>query len=321
MHMWYNITIMDLTSVKIIKELLSKYKAQPSKRLGQNFLIDKNVLDKIIKTADLKPNDTVLEVGPGIGTLTQELAKSAGKVIAVEKDKKMCEILNSEILNKTLNNSCAKNGTIVPFLAQLNNIEIIHGDILKLNPKRYTLNPNYKVVANIPYYLTSPIIRKFLESDNPPTEIILMVQKEVGQRICAKPPSPPHQSFKKTSGVGARMSLLAVSVQFYAEAKIISYVSKNCFWPSPKVDSAIIKIIPGGLTSRKAGGQTSPDLFFRIVKAGFSQPRKQLGNNLSKVLKIDRKKIDDWLAKNNIKPTQRAETLSIDDWISLSQNF
>jgi len=209
---------MDLTSPTTIKEILSKYSARPSKGLGQNFLIDKNVLKKIIGAADLNKNDVVLEVGPGIGTLTQELAKNAKKVIAVEKDKIMIKILGET-------------------LKDYKNIEIINGDILRiLNFKFSILNQNlisqfsnYKVVSNIPYYLTSPLIRKFLESDNKPSEIILMVQKEVAQRICSKPPD---------------MSLLAVSVQFYADVKIISYVSKNCFLPVPKVDSALIKIVP-----------------------------------------------------------------------------
>ena len=125
---------------------------------------------------------------------------------------------------------------------------------------------NYKVVANIPYYLTSPLIRKFLESDNQPTEIVLMLQKEVAQRICAEPPN---------------MNLLAVSVQFYAEPKIISFVSKNCFWPAPKVDSAIIKIVPGQKP------EISPDLFFKVVKAGFAHPRKQLVNNLTTLKSVD----------------------------------
>ncbi|HCC59648.1 MAG: hypothetical protein A2402_03145 [Candidatus Staskawiczbacteria bacterium RIFOXYC1_FULL_37_43] len=278
---------MDLTSPTTIKEILSKYSARPSKGLGQNFLIDKNVLKKIIGAADLNKNDVVLEVGPGIGTLTQELAKNAKKVIAVEKDKIMIKILGET-------------------LKDYKNIEIINGDILRiLNFKFSILNQNlisqfsnYKVVSNIPYYLTSPLIRKFLESDNKPSEIILMVQKEVAQRICSKPPD---------------MSLLAVSVQFYADVKIISYVSKNCFWPSPKVDSAIIKIIP-----RENKNKIDPVLFFKIVKAGFSHPRKQLAGNLSKILKIDKKQVDAILIKNNIDPKQRAETLSIEDWKNLA---
>jgi len=280
---------MDLTSPTAIKELLAKHGTRPSKGLGQNFLIDKNVLDKIIDSADIKPSDIILEVGPGIGILTQELAKKAKQVIAVEKDKKMCEILE-----KTLSN--------------YKNMEIIQGDILKLDIFKLISNfkfqiSNFKVVANIPYYLTSPLIRKFLESNNPPQEMILMLQKEVAQRICSKPPD---------------MSLLAVSVQFYAEPKIVYYVSKNCFWPSPKVDSAIIKIIPRPSALNSA---SSRDSFFKVVKAGFSQPRKQLLGNLSKMLKLDRVQTEKWLKKNQINPKQRAETLSVGDWKNLFKGY
>jgi 16S rRNA (adenine1518-N6/adenine1519-N6)-dimethyltransferase len=286
---------MDLTSVNEIKNIFSEYDARPSKRMGQNFLIDKSILQKIITAAELKLNDVVLEIGPGIGTLTQELAKNAKQVIAVEKDKKMCEILK-----KTLKN--------------LKNVEILNNDILKIESWSLIENcklkiENYKVVANLPYYITSPIIRKFLE--NPPSTptdekkqpelMILMLQKEVAQRICSKPPN---------------MSILSVSVQFYAKPEIISYVSKNCFWPSPKVDSAIIKITP----LEFSGGPT-PAEFFKIIKAGFSQPRKQLGNNFSKILKLDKQKMSSWLLGNNIKPTQRAETLSVEDWINLTKTF
>lgn len=303
---------MDLSSTKTIKEILTKYETKPFKGMGQNFLVNKNVLEKIIMSAELKAGDTVLEVGPGIGTLTQELAKNAKKVIAVEKDRHMCQILKET-------------------LKDYKNIEIINDDILKT---KLELPKQYKLVANIPYYLTSPLIRKFLENppDNKqPEEIILMVQKEVAQRICANPPnmsilavsvqfyaSPPHQSFKKTSGVGAG-------------TKIISYVKKENFWPKPKVDSAIIKITPGCRRSPNGGSPTSPDLFFRIVKAGFSQPRKQLGNNLLALSfpnglaegskKLNREQTNLWLLKNNIKPIQRAETLSIDDWKNLTKSF
>ena len=274
---------MDIASAKIIKKLLLKYETRPSKGLGQNFLIDKNVLEKIIASADIKPDDIILEVGPGIGTLTQELAKKAERVIAVEKDKTMVNIL-ADVLNDL----------------NVQNVQVINDDILKITKLKIK---NYKIVANIPYYLTSPLIRKFLESENPPQEIILMLQKEVAQRICSKPP---------------KMSLLAVSVQFYAEAKIISYVSKNCFWPSPKIDSAIIKIIPYPDSSLRA---KRSNLFFKIVKAGFSQPRKQIANNLSKTLKINRKKTEEWLQKNKINPSRRAETLSVEDWKNLTETF
>jgi 16S rRNA (adenine1518-N6/adenine1519-N6)-dimethyltransferase len=248
--------------------------------LGQNLLVDKSALRRIIDAAEIKPKDIVLEVGPGFGTLTQELAKNAEKVIAVEKDSRMCQILKET-------------------LKDYSNIDIVNADILKTNLR---LPNNYKIVANIPYYITSPLIRKSLESDNQPELIVLMVQKEVAKRICSKPPE---------------MNLLAVSVQFYAEPKIISYVSKNSFWPKPKVDSAIIKIIPVNNYKK----QVSSDLFFKIVKAGFSQPRKQLINNFSKALKSDKIKMGEWLSKNNIKPSQRAENLNIIDWVQLAKTL
>jgi 16S rRNA (adenine1518-N6/adenine1519-N6)-dimethyltransferase len=274
---------MDLTSPKTIKELLYKYETKPSKGLGQNFLIDRNVLNKIIEAADIEPTDTVLEVGPGIGVLTQELAQRAKKVIAIEKDETMVEILKETVKD-------------------YKNIEVINGDILE---QFKSPDSKYKVVANIPYYITAPLIRMFLESQNQPEEIILMLQKEVAQRICSKTPD---------------MSLLAVSVQFYAEPKIVSSVSKNCFWPAPKVDSAIVKIIPGKRYD------ISTDSFFEVVKAGFSQPRKQLVNNLTTLkssngVKLTKEQILVWLSKNNIKPNQRAETISVSGWVDLTKSL
>ena len=258
-----------------------RYKIKPIKRLGQNLLIDKQVIKKVIRTANLQPKDIVLEIGPGTGVLTQEIAKTAKKVIAVEKDPSMCQILKQA-------------------LGDFKNVEIVNQDILK-NYELGIRNYEYKIVANLPFYITAPVIRKFLEIKNPPKEMTLIIQKEVAQRICANPP---------------KMSILAVSVQFYANAKIISYISKKSFYPVPKVDSAIIKIIPRQF--RVPVSRQFCERFFRIVKAGFAHPRKQLANNLSKMLKLDKKELSSLLLKNNIKPTQRAETLSIKDWIKLS---
>lgn len=269
---------MDLTSRTIIKKLLKSRGFRPSKYLGQNFLISKRVIKKIIEAASIQPKDNILEVGPGIGTLTLELAKKAGKVIAIEKDPKMIEILKET-------------------LRGFGNIEIIRGDILKVKLGV----ENYKVVANLPFYLTAPAIRKFLElTEVRPQLMVLVVQKEVGQRIVAQPP---------------RMSLLAVSVQLYASCKIISFVSKKSFWPQPKVNSAIIKIIPRPPAIGDRG------LFFKIVKAGFSHPRKQLINNLSQGLEISREKTKVWLQENKIQPTQRAETLKVEDWLKLTKSY
>ena len=282
---------MSLVSIRDIKNLLKRHEVHLLKRLGQIFLIDEGVIKKIIESAQLSKNDIILEIGPGIGVLTMELAKKAKKVIAIEKDPKMIEILK-ELLE----------------CWNVRNVEIVKGDILKLDPKPYTLKP-YKVVANLPFYLTVPVIRQFLEAvETKPQQMVLVVQKEVGQRICARPPD---------------MSILAVSVQFYAKPEIETFVPKKSFWPQPKVDGAIIKIIPKKLSTRPG----SVDLFFKIVKAGFSQPRKQLINNLSKEFlpagrqgNLNREKVKDWLSKNNVRPSQRAETLSVEDWINLLQS-
>ena len=281
------------SSFAIMLEYLMKLKlggVQPLKRLGQNFLTDKTALKKVITAAELKPTDIILEIGPGTGILTQELAKRVKRVIAIEKDKRMVDILREE-------------------MKDFRNVKIIRGDILRIqnsNLKVQNDNSKLKIIGNLPFYLTAPVIRKFLEGKNPPKEMILIIQKEVAQRICAKPPD---------------MNLLAVAVQFYAKPKIISYISKKSFWPQPKVDAAIIKI-PRFPKSQIYDwiSETNKSLFFKIVKAGFSQPRKQLINNLSKKLKINKDKVKNWLLENGVPPTQRAETLTVEDWIKLAKS-
>jgi len=245
-------------------------------------LADRGIVRKIVKAAEITSKDTVLEIGPGTGELTKEITKTAGKVIAVEKDPRMVKILKESL------------GDAV-------NLKVVQGDIRRIDVRECGIKEgNYKVVGNLPFYLTAPVIRRFLESGKPPSSMTLVVQKEVGQRICQKPP---------------RMNLLAVSVQAYAEPKIISYISKKSFWPQPEVDAALIKITPKGVPM----GDT--DLFFKIVKAGFSQPRKQLGNNLSKKLSRDKKETEAWLKANGVEPSRRAETLSLQEWIKLSENY
>ena len=269
---------MNLYSPKTVKELLKAHSIKPNQRLGQNFLLEKKATQKMIKASNISPKDTILEIGPGIGTLTRELAQTAKQVLAVEKDSLLVDILKETLVD-------------------INNVEVVLGDALKFNPK----NQPYKVVANLPYYITSPIIRMFLEQDTKPELLVLMVQKEVAQRICARPPD---------------MNLLAVSVQFYATPTVIASVRRGSFWPQPKVDSAILKIVPHNkkpLVSSKE--------FFSVVKSGFKQPRKQLANNLTQGLNLSRIEVESWLKANNIQPTQRAETLSLKDWISLTQSF
>ena len=224
-------------------------------KLGQNFLKSKSIVDKIIQTADLKKSDTVLEVGPGRGILTEELIKHADKVLAVEKDKELVEVLKEKF---SAEGGSAYGGK------DCDNLEIISGDILKIDHwklfENYKLKiKNFKIVANIPYYITSYFLRKFLETEHQPTTMVLMVQKEVAERIMAKPP---------------KMNLLAISVQVYGEPKIIAPVSKGHFSPSPKVDSAIIKISNISHKFFNEGSSTSfidEKDFFELVKKGFSQ--------------------------------------------------
>jgi len=258
-----------------LKNLLQKHNLRPNKLMGQNFLIDESILKKIIETANLSKDNIVLEVGPGLGILTKELAKKAKQVIAIEKDKEIIEALKKELEN-------------------YNNIELIHSDILEYNLK---FLENYKVVANIPYYLTSHLIRILLESKNQPKEITILIQKEVAQRICASPP---------------KMTLLAVSVQFYSKPEIISYISKESFWPEPKIDSAILKI-----TNIKKPENINIKKFFKLVKAGFSSPRKQLANNLFNKLNINKEEIKTALTECNLDIQVRAERLNINDWVNL----
>ncbi|MCK9378635.1 MAG: 16S rRNA (adenine(1518)-N(6)/adenine(1519)-N(6))-dimethyltransferase RsmA [Candidatus Moranbacteria bacterium] len=275
-------------------------------RLGQNFLKDENVVKKIIKAADLKSDDVVLEVGPGKGVLTKELAQLSNKVIAVEKDGELAKKTAGNFQFSIFNFQSISNDSILNFK---NNTAIISGDILEINlNKLLEVNDvvSYKVIANIPYYITSKIIRLFLESENPPSEMILMVQKEVAERIVAKP---------------GQMSILAASVQYYAEAEILFEVPREAFDPAPEVDSAVIKI--SGIRNQEAGSRNNEEVkkFFRIVKAGFSAKRKTLANNLSNSLHKDKKEIESILSQLGFLPTVRAQELSVEDWKKLLEIF
>ncbi|KKP70986.1 MAG: dimethyladenosine transferase [Candidatus Moranbacteria bacterium GW2011_GWE2_35_2-] len=285
-------------------------------KLGQNFLKDENVVEKIIKAADLKSDDVVLEVGPGKGVLTNELAKFSNRVIAVEKDEELVKMtagnFQFSIFPPKADQPGAGNFQSISNDLSLNfknNVVIISGDILEINlDKLLEANNvvNYKVVANIPYYITSKIIRLFLESENPPSEMILMVQKEVAERIVANP---------------GQMSILAVSVQYYAKAEYLFTVGRESFDPAPEVDSAVIKI--SGIRNQEAGSRNNEEVkkFFRIVKAGFSAKRKTLANNLSNSLHKDKKEIESILSQLGFLSTVRAQELSVEDWKKLSNIF
>jgi len=284
---------MNLTDVDELKNYLRSIGFKPKDYLGQNFLINRGALDAIIDAAKLSKQDMVLEVGPGLGILTEELVKRAGKVIAVEKDPRLVEALsrNAELVSASQK--------IDP---ELNSgLRVISGDILKFNVSEY-INGNYKVVANIPYYLTSKLFQYFLEDQKNPELLVLMVQKEVGERVVALP---------------GELSVLGISIQIYADAEIVFQVPKENFWPEPKVDSVILKIKP----KEKYPEITDKKIFFRIVKSAFAGKRKQLQNSLSNGLALPKEEVLKILGKANIDPTDRPQDLAIEDWIRLYKNF
>ncbi|MDX1535313.1 MAG: 16S rRNA (adenine(1518)-N(6)/adenine(1519)-N(6))-dimethyltransferase RsmA [Candidatus Spechtbacterales bacterium] len=263
---------------KKIKEQFEKYGLNPNKVLGQNFLVDDDAVSTLIDAARIQKEDTIIEVGPGTGVITQELIKHAKQVTVVEKDPDMVHLLKEKFKNTK-------------------NIDIVEGDILKFKPP----NSNYKIIGNPPYYLTARLFRHFLEEvDTPPSSIAVIIQKEVAEKISAKKD---------------KMNLLAVSVQLYGEVGMIKKVSRSSFWPQPNVDSAILtvdNIQKPSIDEKK---------FFRLVRAGFSSPRKQLANNLSFKLKINKAKVEKDLKHINIEPSRRAETLTIEEWKKVENYF
>jgi 16S rRNA (adenine1518-N6/adenine1519-N6)-dimethyltransferase len=254
------------------------------KGLGQNFLQDPFALEKIASAAEIQPIDVVLEIGPGLGSLTRYLAVAAKEVVAVELDRKLFPALKS-------------------VLAPYPNVRLLHGDILKLSPKDLFTESNYLVVANIPYYITSAVIRHLLESERKPRRIILTVQKEVAERICAQP---------------GDMSLLALSVQVYGEPHIAAHIPAEAFFPAPKVDSAVLVV---DIYTTPLIKEELLEPFFKLIKAGFSQKRKTLRNSLASGLHISPAKAAELLTGANIDPQRRAETLSIQEWENLSINM
>ncbi len=254
------------------------------KKLGQVFLKDKKVVQKIIQAININSKDQILEIGPGKGILTQVLLKTDAEIIAVEKDPKLVKFLESHFKNKS-------------------NLKIIQGDIRDfLQTTEYKiLNTGYKAIGNIPYYLTSHLLRLLLENPIKPSLIVLMIQKEVAERITAQPP---------------KMNLLSASVQFYAQPKILYNISKTAFNPKPKVDSAVIKITP--INTKENMDKTQIKDFFSIVRAGFKQPRKLLINNLNKNLNLEKYFVQKIFLKLNLPFNTRAQNLSIKQWVSLS---
>jgi 16S rRNA (adenine1518-N6/adenine1519-N6)-dimethyltransferase len=276
--------------------LLRRSGLRAKKGLGQHFLIDEEVLKLIISAAELTSTDVIMEVGPGLGVLTRELAKQAGWVVAVELDSKLATILKET-------------------LASFDNVAIVNKNILDIAPASLLQEPKakfppgvtspfgYKVIANLPYYITSPVLRHFLEASVKPQIMVVMVQKEVAEAIAAKP---------------GQMSVLSISVQFYGEPKIIGYVPAQCFYPAPEVDSAILRI---DLYPQPAVAVTDERSFFELVRAGFAASRKQIGNSLAQGLGLPKADVLSLLGAADIVPQRRAETLTLDEWARLWQVF
>jgi len=275
-----------------VRRLLKEFDIQPKKSLGQNFLTDQRTLERIVEAAELGPEDIVLEIGPGLGALTRLLAAGAGRVVAVELDQRLVEVLRQTATAK----------------ADLPNVEIIHGDILKLNPadlvERHMASLQYKVIANLPYYITSAILRRLLTAEVRPKLMVVTVQLEVARRITAQP---------------GDMSLLAVSVQFYGRPRIVTRIKAGAFYPSPQVDSAVIRIDLDGHPIVEVDDADSPSTssghsFFEVVRAGFAQRRKQLRNALAAELALPAGEVAQALSKAGVNPKRRAQTLSIEEW-------
>ena len=273
-----------------VRRLLEQWNLQPNKGLGQNFLVNQAALKKIVAAAELTPDDVVLEVGAGLGTLTERLARHAGHVVAVELDQQLLPVLQS-------------------VLADFDNITLIQGNILTLDPAALISAANiqhpvssiqYKVVANLPYYITSAVLRHLLEASLKPQRMVITVQREVAERIVAKP---------------GQMSLLAVSVQFYGRPQLLFRIKPGNFYPSPEVESAVVGV---DLHATPPVPVEDTAAFFRVVRAGFAQRRKQLRNSLAAGLRQSPDEVAAKLRKVSVDPRRRAQTLSLEEWARIT---
>ena len=270
---------------EVTKHILKTFDIHMSKKLGQNFLIDEAIVKEIVHAADIQEGEIVLEVGPGIGTLTQGLAEAKANVIAVEIDNRL-----PEVLAKTLEG--------------YENVRIVHGDILKVNIPELVEGKNFKVVANLPYYITTPIIMALLEQKLPVTKLVTMIQKEVADRMVAKPG-------KKDYGA------LSVAVQYYTKPEIVAQVPPKSFIPAPAVDSVVIRC---DVRPEPAVKVISEKMFFRVVKAAFSQRRKTLSNSL-KTMGIAAEEIKKAIDDAAIDGTRRGETLTLQEFAMIADNL
>lgn len=269
-----------------IGALLRAHGLHPRKRLGQNFLRDPVALGRIVAAADLSHEDVVVEVGAGVGTLTRPLAEQAGRVIALELDDGLVAILRDQVVNLT-------------------NVQVVHGDVLQFSASQFP-HRGYKVVGNLPYYITSAVLRHFLEKVPRPQLMVVTVQREVADRIVAEP---------------GKMSLLAASVQFYGQPRIVARIPAGAFYPPPQVDSAVVRIDVEEQPTIALEKGTGEAVFFRVVRAGFSQKRKTLRNSLSASLGLSPATVEEALEQAGVDPRRRAETLSLIEWARVAHQF
>ena len=276
-----------LSSHSATMDLVKRHGFKFTKSLGQNFLIDDNIVDKIVAGAGIGPSDKIIEVGPGIGTLTREMASRAGALMAVEIDKNLIPILTDT-------------------LGDYENVKIVNEDIIKADI-RGLIDENLdggpiKLVANLPYYITTPIIMRFLEEDINVTDIVVMVQKEVAERMNAQPG-------------GKDFGALSVAVQFYCDTEIVAKVPRHLFVPQPNVDSIVIAL---RVRPERKYRVDSEDLFFKVVKAAFGQRRKTLLNSIASMGNLSKDMVKEVLEEAGIDPKRRGETLSLDEFANLS---
>ena len=271
-----------IASPEVVHYICKRFDIKMSKKLGQNFLIKRGIVDEIVHAAELTPGEPVLEVGPGIGTLTQGLAQSGADVTAIELDRRLLEVLDTT-------------------LASYDNVRIVHGDVLKLDVPTIMNHKPFKVVANLPYYITTPIIMSLLESKLPIERLVVMVQKEVALRMVAKP---------GTKDYGA----LSVAVQYYTEPDVVLDVPPKSFLPAPAVTSSVIRCI---LRNKPPVDVIDEKLFFRVVKAGFAQRRKTFSNTM-KTTGLSKDRIEELLSKANIDGLRRGETFTLQEFADVA---
>ncbi|MGD1119706.1 MAG: 16S rRNA (adenine(1518)-N(6)/adenine(1519)-N(6))-dimethyltransferase RsmA [Dehalococcoidales bacterium] len=274
------------------RKMLRHYDIRVKKGLGQNFLVDEKILEAILAAAELSPGDTVIEVGPGLGLMTGEIAKRAGWVIAIELDNRLADILHATL--------------------QYENVVILNEDVLGTDPAKLLQGSapgfppqlsSYKVVANLPYYITSPVLRHFLEAPVKPQTMVVMVQKEVAEAICA---------------AAGQRSMLSIAVQFYGKPSIVTRVPAASFFPAPEVDSAVVKI---KVYRQPPVVVDDVDGFFKLVRAGFTATRKQAANSLAQGLGITKVVAQNLLTNAGIDSQRRAETFTLEEWAELYRVF